>query len=106
MVTLTKTFNKINIFSIPDSILAFVPSDYARRNLVIQISQDDIILTCITTDHTSQKIKNELSFMPRYTVEFQPVEHDEIIELLSRYYGEIVRDNYSDTNSNSKISVI
>ena len=29
-----------------------------------------------------------------------------MIELLSRYYGEIVRDNYSDTNSNSKISVI
>ena len=73
MVTLTKTFNKINIFSIPDSILAFVPSDYARRNLVIQISQDDIILTCITTDHTNQKTQYELSLMTGYTAELLPV---------------------------------
>lgn len=73
MVTLTKTFNKINIFSIPDLILALVPSDYARRNLVIQISQDYIILTCITTDHTNQKTQYELSYMTGYTAELLPV---------------------------------
>ena len=102
----TKILNANSILTIEDSILAVVPADYALRNLVIPVSQDDNILTCITPDHTNQKIRNELSFITGYTVELRPIEHDEVIVLLSKYYGETEGDNSHVTDTNSIISVI
>ncbi len=76
-------------YRIPDHVIQLVPEAVARENGIIPISEEDDTIKVLVTDPFDIETIEKLRFILNRKVETALAPHEQIIEAINRYYGQV-----------------